>query len=195
MDTRVEVIEDAEGDLDEADVSPEELARMLALPTTHVTSEPVSAVDVARWFLRVDGATDSWRLQKLCYYAQAEYLARFDTRLFREPVEAWQHGPVIRPLYQLHHHKREVLPSHLGPGDLDGILEDETVVEVLNDVLAIYGHMSGAELRELTHREQPWQETRANGLKDDEIPVELIRDYYRSLRNIPEDPDGSSDDS
>ncbi len=39
------------------------------------------------------------KLQKLMYIAQGIHLALYDAPLFKEEIEAWQHGPVVRELY------------------------------------------------------------------------------------------------
>ena len=39
------------------------------------------------------------KLQKLCYYAQGYSLALLSRPMFEEPIEAWEHGPVVRELY------------------------------------------------------------------------------------------------
>ena len=39
------------------------------------------------------------KLQKLLYYAQAYYIAMTGNPLFRNPIFAWQHGPVVPDIY------------------------------------------------------------------------------------------------
>jgi len=70
-----------------------------------------SAQDVARWFLRrndiedknggADDITDL-KLQKLLYYAQGMSLGMRGTCMFADPIEAWQHGPVVPHVYQIY---------------------------------------------------------------------------------------------
>ena len=66
-----------------------------------------SAVDVARYFLAQsdDDAGDiisNLKLQKLLYYAQGVTLALTGKPLFSDPIEAWQHGPVVPSVYRLY---------------------------------------------------------------------------------------------
>ena len=70
------------------------------------TSGPCSARcrPTTSWFLDPDEYQDenisNLKLQKLCYYAQGLCLAGFTTgALFDEDIVAWQHGPVIRELW------------------------------------------------------------------------------------------------
>ena len=55
--------------------------------------------DLADAFLCIDSMTHK-KLQKLCYYAKAWYLAINDTNIITEPFEAWVHGAVQPALYQ-----------------------------------------------------------------------------------------------
>lgn len=59
-----------------------------------------SILDVAAYFLWLDNEREgdgisNMKLQKPAYYAQGFHLALFDTALFDERVEAWDHGPVV----------------------------------------------------------------------------------------------------
>ena len=56
--------------------------------------------DIANWFLSKEGMTHK-KLQKLCYYAQAWYLALYKNKLIDGYFEAWVHGPVNSSLYHM----------------------------------------------------------------------------------------------
>ena len=55
--------------------------------------------DLAEAFLSISSMTHK-KLQKLCYYAKAWYLALYDENIVSEPFEAWVHGAVQPELYQ-----------------------------------------------------------------------------------------------
>ena len=55
--------------------------------------------DLAHAFLSIESMTHK-KLQKLCYYAKAWYLAIYDSNLIEEQFEAWVHGAVQPRLYQ-----------------------------------------------------------------------------------------------
>ena len=55
--------------------------------------------DLADAFLSIESMTHK-KLQKLCYYAKAWYLALYDENLVNEAFEAWVHGAVQPDLYQ-----------------------------------------------------------------------------------------------
>ena len=64
------------------------------------------AEDIANFFLRAiyrdcGDAITPLKLQKLLYFAQGNYLAKYNMPLFDEDFEAWIHGPVI-PLSLIH---------------------------------------------------------------------------------------------
>ena len=62
----------------------------------------VRAIDVAAYILREQGKMPAMKLQKLVYYSQAWSLVWDDKSLFRDRIEAWANGPVIRNLYKAH---------------------------------------------------------------------------------------------
>lgn len=151
--------------------------------------EPVSVLDVGQAFLDRLGAMSTYKLQKLCFYAQAQYAVWFDTRLFPEPIEAWPNGPAVRRLYAAHAKKRTV--DRLPVGNARVVDDRPPAAETINYVASQYGHWTGDQLKELTHREAPWLDARA-GLgprehSDREIPVSVLRDYYRMVATDFED--------
>ena len=59
-------------------------------------------VDVAAYILQKKRRLTGYQLQKLLYYCQAWCLATSGERLFRDPVQAWEHGPVVYRVYREH---------------------------------------------------------------------------------------------
>lgn len=110
-------------------------------------------------------------------------MAFFDTRLFKEPIQAWPHGPVVPKLWSHHARKRTVTAIKEGRPEL--VEAEPAAVTTLDYVADVYGGFSGLQLRELTHRERPWTDAR-EGLpekahSDREIKVAALRDYYRTF--------------
>ena len=59
-----------------------------------------SVFEVADFFvdLAIKGAGDlisPLKINKLLYYAQGNFLAKYNAPLFPEKIQAWQYGPVI----------------------------------------------------------------------------------------------------
>ena len=139
--------------------------------------------DLANSFLAIESMTHK-KLQKLCYYAKAWYLAINDTNLVTEPFEAWVHGAVQPRLYQ----KYRAYGFHPIPM-YTGLIEDlpEEFLSFAREIFSSYGELSGDDLEQLNHKEPPWLNAR-EGLKpwqnsDVEISEEDMKVYYRSLMN------------
>lgn len=138
-----------------------------------------SIFQVAEYFLRKEPMTHK-KLQKLCYYAQAWYLANYSKPLFPETFEAWVHGPVSPELYHVYR-KWGWLSIQQNDSAVLNIEAKER--SFLDRVFEIYGQYSGDELESITHQEEPWQKAR-RGYSSWEycrtrISEDDMRDYYR----------------
>jgi len=145
----------------------------------------VSATTVANKFIELakrDGIPlTNMQLQKLVYIAHGWSLALLGHGLIRDPVEAWQWGPVIPSLYHT--------LSQYGAGDVDSLIpvfggqklqpEEEALIEACWNS---YKQMSGFRLSTITHQDNtPWSRTvKAYGLRS-VIPEQYIADHYRNL--------------
>ena len=147
---------------------------------------PVKVIDVAAYILEKQGRITTWKLQKLCYYAQAWSLVWDDAPIFKEKIEAWAGGPVVPVLYRLHR-GRHISPT-FPAGDSSKLDKDQQ--ETVDAVLSYYGDKSGRWLSELTHHEAPWLETRiGSNLSMGErgnptIPLNRIEQYYSGLAHF-----------
>lgn len=144
--------------------------------------------DVAKYFLtKVDmdagDVITHLKLQKLCYYAQAWYLALEGKRLFDAHFEAWAHGPVNPDLWnEYRHYGWEPIDA---PEGFDPEVLPEEEREFLDEIWDVYGRFSAKYLEALTHGETPWKEARGD-LPDGarcNVPLseETMKEYYRSL--------------
>ena len=77
--------------------------------------------DVAKYILHKKKKLSTWKLQKLCYYAQAWSIAWTEHPLFAEDFEAWVNGPVCPELYHAHQGKFEIAEADLQKGDRDAL--------------------------------------------------------------------------
>ena len=76
----------------------------------------ISVCDVARYIVNShpDISIDTMRLMRIIYIMQCWALGLTNTRLFREHIEAWDNGPIIRALsYQIQHGKRFINTKRL----------------------------------------------------------------------------------
>lgn len=117
------------------------------------------------------------KLQKLLYYLQGFFIAVFDKKLFNEPIEAWQYGPVVRDAYFYF--------KQFGNGAIT-LNEDEKILDLLPsetelfmEVMEEYGQFSAIKLMNMTHEELPWKKTFYENPQG-EISYELLKDYFKT---------------
>ncbi len=113
------------------------------------------------------------KLQKLLYYAQGFHLAMNDgAPLFEDEILAWQHGPVVRDVWQHYRdYRAEAIPTD---PNFDPESVDAEAREAIEEAYGVYGQYSAWGLRNLTHEEAPWRDTPPNGV----ISREAIRRYF-----------------
>jgi uncharacterized phage-associated protein len=137
-----------------------------------------SAGEVAKYIIK-SLPVDNLKLQKLLYYSQAVHLVLNDKiPLFPEPIEAWDYGPVVPPVYREYKpHGLEIIPVPQGESPLS--LSANEIVSI-DMTLAYFGEMSGLALMSSTHQETPWKATYRPGLPSNKIPTDLIYDYFKN---------------
>jgi len=142
----------------------------------------ISVFDVAAFILSQLGPIPVMKLHKLVYYCQAWSLVWDEEPLFKERIEAWANGPVVKKLYDIHKGQFKLALADL-PGN-PGALNDEqreTVLVVLKD----YGDKKSQWLSDLTHLEAPWREARnevdPRERGDKEITWAALAEYYGGL--------------
>lgn len=134
-----------------------------------------------------DGAPPSLlKLHKLAYYAQAWHLALHGKRLFSPGrFEAWVHGPVSRELYKRFVGRKmlysavtrdDILPSF----DIGSLSFKECAH--IDEVLDVYAGLTGSQLEQMTHEEDPWRRARGTLRPSERCDVEidegLMAKYY-----------------
>lgn len=144
----------------------------------------IPAAQVARYFLAkvdedVGDGISNLKLQKLVYYAQAYHLAMYGEPLFPEPVEAWEHGPVVPELYR--HYRACGSDNIPAPCDFEPAGYDERTTALLDEVYDVFGQYSAWKLRNLTHQERPWIEAYGDGTRSRVIPHGAMRDFYTAF--------------
>lgn len=135
---------------------------------------------LAKAFLSIESMTHK-KLQKLCYYAKAWYLALYDSNLITEQFQAWVHGAVQPALYQKY--------KNYGYSDIPQFFHIQEIPEEFlsfaREVYAAYGHLTGDELEEINHNETPWIEARGNCRPwescQNYISEESMKSYYRKM--------------
>ena len=117
------------------------------------------------------------KLQKMLYYLQGFFIAVFDKKLFEEPIEAWQYGPVVRDAY---FHFKEFGPGSISLKEGEKIISlTEPEAELFKDVMEEYGQFSAIKLMNMTHEELPWKKTFSENPQG-EISYELLKEYFKT---------------
>jgi|LGOV01.1.fsa_nt_gb uncharacterized phage-associated protein len=98
------------------------------------------------------GSIDPKKLQKLCYYVQAHYLAKYSNPLIDTSFEAWVHGPVSSELYR----KYKTYGWSNIPQTKTNYYLPKNIEEHIIEVYRNYAMYSADELEEYTHDEEPW---------------------------------------
>lgn len=141
----------------------------------------LSVFDVARYILSKTGKISTMKLQKLAYYCQAWSLVWDEEPLFKENIEAWANGPVVR--VQFEHLRCDFHVKEIKIGNRQKLNNKQKAT--IDAVLAYYGRKSAQWLIELSRKEEPWKKAR-EGLQPLErgknvISLDSIAEYYSSL--------------
>lgn len=122
------------------------------------------------------------KLQKLCYYAQAWWLALYEEPLIDEDFQAWVPGPVLISQKE-----------RFGAFRCKPISRDLQFPEVpapvrshLEEIFDVFGEDDEADLERMVHREAPWVEARGDlalhEVCTNSICKEAMRTYYATLK-------------
>lgn len=132
----------------------------------------LSGLDVATYILSKVKCTHL-SLEKLVYYAYADYLCTYNQRLFEDSIYAFMHGPVVKSVYETYKKSgiRYLEPIEKQPdstlrfisNEMPGksrILFAKDGVRKINSIdktLEKYGAYSAGDLVKLTHKQDsPW---------------------------------------
>ena len=134
-------------------------------------------------------AISPMKLLKLVYIGYGWSLAVLDEQLFDEPIYAWQHGPVVRSLYdEFKHYGKAAIDTRAVDFDLDeGKLytpriahDDEDADIVLGKVWDVYSRFSAWDLRNKTHEAgTPWSQVYQSDTQNVPIPDDIIKSHFQ----------------
>ena len=101
-----------------------------------------------------DRPITNMKLQKLVTLAESASMFVRGTDAFVEPVQAWEHGPVVYPVYTRYKpFQRSKITTIDRAGTTTLSDEDEYIAE---EVWGIVGRLNAGELRNITHEVGPW---------------------------------------
>jgi len=144
----------------------------------------ITCFNVADYFLaqsdeEAGDLISNMKLQKLVYYAQGFHLAVYNTALFNDEIEAWQHGPVIPALY--HQYKQFGKNAIPIPNESDFNMFSQEQINLMNEVYTVYGQFSAWKLRNMTHEEPTWKEAYQQSVSI--ISQDALASYFKTLLN------------
>lgn len=102
------------------------------------------------------------KVQKLCYYAQALYIAIHKERFIDTYFEAWIHGPVSPELYDIFKLEYKANENIKLINIKEEYNFNDDSKEYLKFIIKMYGDYTGDQLEMLTHSEKPWQNARGD---------------------------------
>ncbi|MBQ9658040.1 MAG: SocA family protein [Clostridia bacterium] len=151
-----------------------------------------TAVNIANYMLSKKMLSPK-QVQKILYYAYSIYLIKYNdeydensmNKLFDDKIEAWEHGPVIRSVYE------QLRPYGYSYDRIRLIgnnhLSDTKIENFINKILMVYGQYSGYELEKMTHNEAPWNLAMAKGrnvvISDSDIYTYFSNKYKKVTNN------------
>lgn len=159
-----------------------------------------SAIVVAAHFIELgleqNKTVTPMKLQKLIYLAHGIHLARFDSPLINEDIEAWSYGPVIKTIYDAFKSwgnqpitetpEFEVrIGGKIFRSHLDLLTEDE--MDTIKLAWEIGGDLTGPQLSNWSYSTgSPWETTYKSG-GNKKIKRDTIKDYFITTLKIEEE--------
>ena len=116
--------------------------------------------DLAEYIMSKKREISTINLSNLAYYCQAWCLVCLERPLFHEEIQAWEFGPAIPALFEMHDDVYEIDPSFNFGGDPNNFTHDEK--DVIDFVLDKYGNQDTWKLSDHTQCEKPWIAARRN---------------------------------
>ena len=147
-----------------------------------------TALSIANYMLSKKVLTPK-QVQKLLYYAYSMYLVKYNNeydennmnRLFEDRIEAWEHGPVIRNVYD---RIKNIAYSYQTISYNKQVnLSSKRIENFIDKILMVFGRYSGYELEKMTHAERPWIEAMNIG-RNQEISDRTIFEFYTSKYRV-----------
>lgn len=135
------------------------------------------AVEVAEYIIgyanEQNYSVSNLKLQKILYFIQAQFLVTLGYPCFKDVIEAWDFGPVVRSVYN--QYKRYGSANiYLGNMSLETKMNELEKFNIQR-VVDKCANFSANQLVEITHNQDPWKNAyRRDGI----IYNDEIRSYF-----------------
>lgn len=126
------------------------------------------------------------QILKLVYLAHGWTLGLLGRPLIKDPVQAWEYGPVIPRLYNaLRQFRSSPVIGPLSGGKYALAELSEAEISIVDQVYRLHGWRTGPELSRLTHLPgSPWSSTYKRGSIGLVIPDDVIEDHFARLAEL-----------
>ncbi|MEZ0180378.1 Panacea domain-containing protein ['Camptotheca acuminata' phytoplasma] len=154
------------------------------------SNNKINVYDVTNYLIRqiytCQCQITNMKINKLLYYIQGYYVAKYDKFLFEEPIEAWMFGPVIPHIYG------EFFEFVDKPIDKDYICQGATnneitqeAKDIIEQVIQKYANLDAYKLSVQTHKESPWQQAYnpRKKWKNNIITLQSLKDFFKNQKN------------
>lgn len=127
------------------------------------------------------GGVSNYRLQKLLYFVQVEFIKETGQAAFKEEIEAWSFGPVVPEIYRKYKvfGREDISLAIFNEDDVSNKIKNDDKI-IINNVLDKASNKPTAELVRISHIQKPWQDayayTKLMGVGI--ISKESIREYF-----------------
>jgi uncharacterized phage-associated protein len=138
------------------------------------------AMDVVRLFLswanRDGDLITNLKMQKMLYYAEAWHLVNFSGRsLFPEPIEAWEFGPVVPPVWQRLKQFGSMPIKYRNQGGQEEQEFSSRQLRYLQEFYRVFMPYTAHALVNMSHNEAPWIDAHERGVG---ISRDVMRAFY-----------------
>lgn len=158
----------------------------LKMDTSTQNTPPYSPLTVCREILHIGEAEGidniiPLKLIKLAFLSHGFHLAILDKPLFKDEIEVWPYGPVIKGIYfAVHYYGREPVDFRT----FDHIKEELGAEQknIIKGVMNSYQQYTAGQLSSITHRKgSPWDIMMAREGINATIPDKLIKKHYKKV--------------
>lgn len=151
----------------------------------------INGLDVAKYILCKVKCTHL-KLEKLVYLCFAEYLCKYDKKLYKDHIYAYKYGPVVSSVYDKYKgYGYKEIEQDDEEIDIDGILEmpfrsrilfaeyGVEKIKSIDETIKKYGCLSASDLVALTHKKYtPWSISGEGKDVNRIITDDVIKQYH-----------------
>jgi uncharacterized phage-associated protein len=151
---------------------------------------PYSAISIALAFtlkgIEERKFVTQMKLQKLVYFAHGVHLAKYNTPLINEQIEAWKYGPVVPDIYRYYKLYGSNLISDIGLLPVNesalSIAFDKHAQDSINYTWKVLKDIDPIVLSQWTHiKHSPWGEVFQPNITNIPIDNDSIKNYFKLL--------------